>query len=353
MASIQKRGGKYQVRWVTTDGVHRSKTCPDQRTAKALAREIEGEAAFGRDWKPAQPSTPLTPYALAEAYLIERRAEVRRHTLRNDANALQQFIKWCDHLGITRAETITRDTIQSWVEHLALMERSPNTIGMYLTLVQNALRWGVEVADEKGWNLRVLRRIRLPRAGDDMVSAPSWGQMAALVNRLQGWHQRAALIQHATGARISEALLLEWGDLDTDAQLVTWRGAILKGGYGGRRVPVPGWFVDAVKAWPRINATLVGARGLDSRNPASEAYCRAWEALKVPEAIWQQHSTHALRKGVFTNVRAVVVDPDAVDYFIGHKLTGQRSRYTDVSVLNLVACAKAIPSPLSEPPQEP
>lgn len=52
MASVEKRGEGYQVRWWSVAGTQKKRLCPTLRSAKELQREVEACIAVGRDWEP-------------------------------------------------------------------------------------------------------------------------------------------------------------------------------------------------------------------------------------------------------------------------------------------------------------
>ena len=58
MASIDRRNGKWRVRWRDPDGRARSRSVSTRSTANGLRREIEAATELGRRWKPDGGTTP-------------------------------------------------------------------------------------------------------------------------------------------------------------------------------------------------------------------------------------------------------------------------------------------------------
>ena len=47
MATIEKRGGRYRVRWDDPDGKPRTRACPDVSTAKKIKLDVERAVSQG------------------------------------------------------------------------------------------------------------------------------------------------------------------------------------------------------------------------------------------------------------------------------------------------------------------
>lgn len=52
MATIERRGDGWRVRWRDPDGTGRSQQCPTARSAREVKLAVEEAAALGRRWDP-------------------------------------------------------------------------------------------------------------------------------------------------------------------------------------------------------------------------------------------------------------------------------------------------------------
>jgi hypothetical protein len=101
----------------------------------------------------------------------------------------------------------------------------------------------------------------MPRSAHPIAIAPTWSEMDAFLDERSGWQRRAVVGQRALDSRWGETLVLEWGDVDIHARAVTFRPEITKGGYGGRRTPVPALLVAELEGWSIRQGRVVGAPG--------------------------------------------------------------------------------------------
>lgn len=67
-----------------------------------------------------------------------------------------------------------------------------------------------------------------------------------------------------------------------------------------------------------------------------------WERSGAPEAIWRQRPDHAFRIGLISGLAELRADREAVEYYVGHVLTGMRAVYVDPRSLLLGEVARMI-----------
>lgn len=143
MASIQKKpDGKFAVRWRDRSGKQVWRTCPDHRTAKQLAREIEQTLALGRDWSPAEPDGVVALDQLVIAYLDYKRQQLAPRTMRKYVEYLTVFQRFlAQHTGQPRQEpsVLTRSLLTAYYAWLRLPENGLHGRGRSLATTQKVV----------------------------------------------------------------------------------------------------------------------------------------------------------------------------------------------------------------------
>ena len=365
MASIDKRSGKWRVRWRDPDGQARSRTCPTKASASRLKAEVEQHVAEGRRWEPRDAREEPDIEVMLRAYAAECARVLKPNTAVRYARALDLFLRYLRGRfgGATplRGDLLTRRLLAEFYDDLATdglhgNPRSQATQRKITEVVQLAWAWLYD-DDELGEHVPPPRTLRMAREPAAPTVAPTWAEMDACIAALSGWQRDVAFLLRCTGLRVQQAMELRWTDIDLDRGLLTIRGELGKSKQEqrGRRIPVSGHLVADLRAWDRREPDddyLVRSsrhRGGDRERMArARDAARGWQRAGVRPEVWKKRPHHAFRKGWVSSMKRLGADPDAVEYLVGHSL-GLRGVYIDPEALPLRATADLIPPVAAEP----
>lgn len=70
-----------------------------------------------------------------------------------------------------------------------------------------------------------------------------------------------------------------------------------------------------------------------------------WRETSAPATVYHQRPEHAFRIGLVSNLAEAGVPAEAVEYYVGHELSGMRRHYVDPTRLHLRRVADAVPAP--------
>jgi len=364
MASILKKtNDKYAVRWRDLSGKQRWRSCPDHRTAKQLAREIEQQLALGHDWSPDVPPRVVRLDDVLKAYLLDAKNRLAPRTMRRYVEyltLLQRFLQERDGHADHEPSVLSRKLLTEFFGWLRRPEnglhgnqRSLDTTRKIVEGVQLAWAWADNV--EQWPEVPPAKRIEMKREAAGPVHAPTWEEMDRCISALSGWSKRVAIVLRYTGLRIGEVMQLKWSDLDLDHATLTLRKEIDKS-RRGRTIPISQLLVDRLRTWDRDDDYLIRTGSkiiLRHRQPRAKDFRRAWRKAGVPPHVWEGRPSHAFRKGFKSCLLRDGAAPDAVDHLQGHVLGGARSRYIDPDALRLDETVAMVPRVLKWPPPIP
>lgn len=356
MASIEKRGRKFRVRWWTPARRQRTRVCPTLRTAEELRQAVEHELALGRDWQPESTRGAPDLTEVMRAYIHHRSLRLRSTTLLRYAENLdlfQRFLRDRRPSGELPAAMLSKPLLEDFYSWLSRAEnglhekaRGKDTARKIVEVVQLVWLWA-EGSDRWPEYIPKPRRIEMVRSQPQAVVAPSWAEMDAAVRATTGWHQHLAVFLRYTGLRVGESMLLERRDLDESKGTLTIRPEISKTGMG-RVIPVSPFLLEELLRWKMRGRYLIpsGRSHRDrSRQARAADLARAWSESGVRREARLQPS-HAFRRGWKSGMLALGAHPDAVDFLQGHSLGhgGARDRYIDPwQALPLLATAALVP----------
>lgn len=342
MASIQKRGSKYIVRWWDRSKRQHTRTCPDMRTAKTLQREIESALALGRDWQPAQSREEADITTIAAEFLANRANRLRSATLTYYGGLLDTFVAYlrahhsADRATSLPASLLSRSVLEQYHEWLRTTPirkgqlRTAATIRKMVEVVYTLWQWAE--ASERWPGLARPRKIEVAKAPAKAVQAPTWEQMGRAVKKCGGWHRQLTMVLYYTGLRCGETLQLLWSDVDLERGTLTIRPEISKTNKG-RIVPLHDALLRVWRQpdqWTRNEDGWVVASPYKLRQPKTSRLGDVWERAGVPPHVWERSPHHAFRRGFKSGLLSLGAPPDAVDYLQGHTLGGgARARYID------------------------
>lgn len=350
MASVEKRGDKWLVRWRDPDGRDRGKRCPTKRAAEALEREVEECVARGRRWEPPdlRPAPRLLEVVDGEAvggiffdYLAAQAPRIAAGTYRHYDRALRRFAAFAARRrGDLRAEALTRDVLEAWFGEL-VRTLDVSTARLYVGAVYGAWEWA-DSSDSYADAVARPRRFQMPSPARAPAVAPTWDQMDAAIavayrlamaartrpDRIAWvWRGRLCTLMRFTGVRVDEqAMRIEWPDVDLDRKAIAIRGELGKSQRerAGREIPISPHLAELMAGWgPREGFVI--APHLEQRSSPSEWVARLWEEAAVPERVWKAgrdrkkgQPQHAFRKGFKTGLSRLGVDREVRDFLVGH-----------------------------------
>lgn len=353
MATIERRGDGWRVRWRDPDGKSRSRQCPTARSARELKLSIEEASALGRRWDPA-PTVRLPALRdMIKAYVADLLRVRSVHTHERAHYALDPFNEWVRRRTKVDAPTVdvlTRSLLEAYDTDMVARGLSYATRRTSMWAISGAWRWGWHHPEWRG-ALNEPSVPKMPKAQAKRPQAATWAQLDAVVHLAEmdarrlakrQWLHRLVLLMRGLGWRVTQCL----GLLDTDYRdgLLELRGELGKSGAekAGRVVPVPAWLGAHIEAWAETPGPLVGVEQTKTR--ASELVGMLWQQSGAPEAIWRQRPDHAFRIGLISGLAELRADREAVEYYVGHVLTGMRAVYVDPRSLPLGEVARMIPA---------
>lgn len=365
MASVRKRGERWQVLWRDPDGTQRGESFASKRAADAHKREVEDCVAAGRRWQPPDAGKASHVDEMTAAYIRDRARLLAPNTLAKHATILDLWRRWLP--GATsgmRGETIlSREMLGRFYDYLRSTPsrlgkpRTDRTCQAYVLTVSEFWQWAADHEEFRGvprWRAIELRQPTLP----PRAPAPTWAQMDAVIVELErstrrAWLGRLAVVMRCTGLRVHQAASLTWGDFDLSGEiaLLTIRGELGKtdAERRGRTVPVSQVLVDELRTWshPQLGRVVGGPTGR-SQGRRERVFGDAWEATGAPAAIWTGRPEHSFRRGFQTGLIGGGADPFAVEVLLGHLLPGQLDTYTDPRAWKLRQAVDLVP-PIARP----
>lgn len=384
MASIEKRGDDYIVRWRDPDRQQRSRKAPDLATAKILQRDVERAIALGQRWAPAhQNALP----ALAEVerdedggesivgglvhdFILDRKRTLRPNTMVQYEVGLAQFVAFVRAQNPTRrrltVDLIDRETLAAWWAALIAAGMSVSTARLRIGAVHRCWDWAYD-SDVYRHDTQRPRYLDMPAALYAPPVAPTWEEMDTFIRvageladakdaagrRLgtypveRAWRRKLGIVLRFTGLRVEQALLLRWDDLDLEAATLTVRPELgkTKSERKGRVVPISPHLVQHLAGWGvREGFVIANEKGV--RRAASNLTTDIWKATGVRAAAWEGHPHHAFRYGFTSGLKRLGADTEAVEFLVGHTVSGARAHYLDPEAIPLRDAVKLIP-PLS------
>lgn len=342
MAAIEKRSGKWRVRWREADGREHSRICPTKETAKALARQIESNLALGLPGL----SERVSPIAITDA--------------------IKAYIDWSRVVGAARNSILSRQQIllifaEWWTEShprhtmadlsVSLLDRyaaylfdrpsrqgdrlAPRTRTMHLTILSTWWRW---CADRYPDQCARWRKFDIPHSVHSQILAPTWAEMDAFCRVADPPVVRdLAVLLRYTGLRVQQALALEWGDVDFDRRSLRVRAETEKT-KRPRTIPIHTELLERLSQ-DRGIAGSIFRLGCHSRTLYQRVLPQIWKAAQVRDGIggW-----HAFRRGFETGLAMLGVDLVRIRKIIGHSL-GVDDSYLDAAGLDLREAVERIP----------
>jgi integrase/recombinase XerD len=262
-----------------------------------------------------------------------------RNTLVAYRRDLSKYAIYLESRGVAELSAVDAGLIADFLAHLrGGGELSASSSARVLVTVRGLHRF---LARESGMT-NPAKEIPIPRVGMRLPKAISSADIEKVLGNVSPGDRSSrdlALLEflYGVGARISEAVDLNVGDLDLDSELVRLRG---KGGKE-RIVPIGSHAVKAIKAYlvrgrpalagPQSQALFLNARGGRLSRQS------AWAILKAAAARsgLNQISPHTLRHSFATHLLENGADIRVVQELLGHSSIATTQIYTLVTIERL------------------
>lgn len=356
MASIDRRNGRYRVRWRDPDGTCRSRQVPSMEAARRLRREVEARVASGRRWEPVDASEIPRLQEALEGYIRHCHRAYAPGTVRQYAQRLDVFQRFLrERQGaqqVLRVSLFSRallEDLYDWLLHSGRHDRPrrPSSVRKYVQLVQQVWAWAYD-HDHYGPEVPPPKRLKMAKPPRRVTRAPTWAHTDHMISVSKGWQRDLYMLLRFTGLRVQQAMGLTWDDVDLALGELLVPGHLGKSRAEkvGRIVPISTHLAAELAKWGRRDGWLIDCRR-ENRVARSRDASRAWRRAAVPPALWKQRPHHAFRKAFVSGLKSLGADADAVEYLVGHDL-GLRGVYMDPSALPLRATVDLLPG-LSEP----
>lgn len=344
MASVEKRGEGYRVRWRDPDGTARSRQAPSLTVARQLVKEIEAAEVLGRKWEPSAART-VDPIDKAMAVYIGRIGRVKARqtcaTRRSALERLRAFLQ--DREGEGKRlhwDLLSRRVLEDWDVSMAEDGLLASTRGQHL---RNAMLFWVWAYDDEEYGPHVPRprKVESPQRVPRPVRAPTWAQMDAVIAGITHREARiVAVLMRCLGWRISQVMALTWDDIELEQRVIRLRGEL-----GKSRAEKSGrttLFAEPLAVFLAGLGVREGRLVNLSRVSIHNHIKRAWEKSGLPADIWQGRSAHCFRKGFRTELKSAGVDSEAIEFYCG-RTTGVRDAYTDPRALAIRHLVESVP----------
>lgn len=336
MASIEKRGDGYSVRWADrVTGKERRKQVATELLARELAVRIEQSKAEGLEVEPAGLVSRLLGKA-RDDYLAARKRKLGDAGYQKVAFAVRDFVDFAAAGSAASVAAMNYPTLMAYWDAVS-RRASPGTATVYVRIVLAFWGWahrhaGASIPPD-------MDDLGLPeKAPPPPVAAPDWTMVdLAIATRMAGGgHSKRAwwkllMLLRCTGLRPNQVRRLLWSDVNMDRGILWIRPELGKSRRErrGRFVPLAPCLVEELASWGRREGPLHGhARWL--RGTPSRATMRdVWEKASVPEEVWRGHPFYAFRRCFKTQLRAGGASAEVVDYLQGHGRGGMDEHYLD------------------------
>lgn len=327
MASIEKRGRFYTVRW-KEHGVSRQRgRIPTHEAAKVIQREVEIAVARGERWS-GDAGTAPTLEAAVGAYLVDCARLYAPSTIARNGGAIA---RWQDaHPGATLA-SLTTEAIEAWHGHHVQRGASPIHAEREARALDGLLTWCAG-QDDYAEHVRRRRPLRMPGAQPRLLAtAPSWDQMDAAIGAARGWYRDLFVVLRCTGLRGQQAMYLRWEHVDLTAATLTippdHHGSKTRQERRGRIVPLAPVLVRELAGWGRREGWLIDKTQRPDKAPAGsddrrwpmdhEAARGIWTRAGVPQ-VDRQQPVHGFRRGFISGLAEAGVPEEHRKPLVGH-----------------------------------
>ena len=248
---------------------------------------------------------------------------------RNEKNSLRDADELVQAFGKeTSVEKIDRAKIRAYVADLKGKKKANSTINNKLAVLSRLLKYACEeriINDPVAINFLPMTQGR--------IRSLTHEEEDKLMENLKDEYRHYANFLLYTGCRVSEALTLEWSDIDGDA-VTFWRTKTDR----PRTVPLTSRATQALtytkaQGWKRPFEQVVYISFLHAWNRAKTAAGLGHDKQVVP---------HVLRHTCATRLSKAKTDPLRMQEWLGHSTLQMTARYTHLDVSDLRIGATAL-----------
>lgn len=382
---IKKNGkatGKWRVRYRDGKGENpQSIACPDEKTARALAGKIESHAVMHPGVSYPREGAARAVVANLDDVIVAWLRDLTRTKARRTVAIYGQSVRsYLAHVGKnSKVDAMNATTILAWDVDRVAAKVGENTrsedIGSVLAMWTWAWKNRVDIALGVVEPVDVDRPAKVKRR----TIAPTWEESQACIEMidpgLNGRHR--AIVGYYTGLRTFQITGMVYADrmhmdgairppgpkttgqITVIVDLAAGTMTVVKGKTKAetemrRCVPLAPPLVVLMKQWhgddpnPRVcwgneqNAVQTITWGWQCALAAG----RARPEVFGPSILTGREATtpcHAFRRGLVTGLKRAKADSEAVEYYVGHAMPGDRDRYLDPACLELVEAVARIP----------
>ena len=281
-----------------------------------------------------------------KGYLSELRLQnASRHTLRNYASDLAQFLEYFSPPGVEppAPERIDAILLREWLASLYHSGLDPLSIRRKLAAVRSFFQFMVR---ERAVAVNPARVLRTPKAPKRLPVVPTAEQANALVDgvgldRFERPHPERDLalfeLLYGCGLRISELVGLNLEDFDFGERWIRVRGKGRKERlvpYASKAAAALAKYVSARTAKPRERAVFLNHRGERLSDRGARDIVKFYARMISGDGSIHPHS---LRHAYATHLLSDGADLRAIQELLGHARLATTQKYTQVSLTDLMA----------------
>ncbi|POO04834.1 site-specific tyrosine recombinase XerD [Bifidobacterium animalis subsp. lactis] len=265
-------------------------------------------------------------------------------------NDIDQYVRWLGEQGIAKAASITSNDVEDFVAAQSKSGTSAVSLARRLASIHMFHRFMQServVADD------VSQSVRPPKSAETLPEVLTVDEVQRLLDAARHDDASEAVsmrdsalleLMYATGCRVSEAVGLDFTDVDMDAQVVRLTGK----GAKQRLVPFGTYAANALRAYveharPELENKAKGERERNAifLNKRGKRLTRqsVWEIIKHAGALAHVSKPlhpHTLRHSFATHMLQGGADVRTVQELLGHASVKTTQMYTHVSQDTLI-----------------
>jgi len=297
----------------------------DRETAKRI---VNAKMASGELFADRGGEEITTAKDLLECWLgaQKRREDIAANTYRSYHNSCGKLSKG---LGEVPIGALHRGSLERYRDRRLREGGAPSTVRLELRVLCIAWGWGQDLGYCPSARLKPPKLSTTPRYSR---RTPTRGDVAKVLDQLDGWPRLAVLLLYATGARPGEVTHLRWDDLDLE------RGLVHLGRHKGARktgeriVPIRREIVRELEAWGQG-----GREGyvLRPEPDTAKSVLGHWIRRAADRAKVERFSPMGLRRLAEDELYRRVGDPSAAARFLGHSPRMALEHYRRVNAMDL------------------
>jgi len=311
--------------------------------AGAAAKDSEGPPFPGAVLPPLPcPAAPTTP--LRQRMIEDMR--VRNFALNTQNNYVQQVAKFSEYHGKS-PELLGPEEIRGYQVYLVDQKHASWSV---LNLTVCALRFLYRVTLGKGWMIEHIPYARKPKKLPVVLSLEEVARFLEAVSNIK--HRVILMIAYAAGLRVSEAVALRIGDIDSDRMVIrVEEGKGRKDRYIGLSPRLLALLREYWKIVRPTNWLFPGGR--PGTHITRSAVQQVYRKARAVAGLRKQATARSLRHSFATHLLEAGTDVRTIQILLGHRSLETTARYMHVSTQTVRAAASpldSLPSTILEIP---